>query len=34
MLDSQTVAYSQSIFDQKDHFHFLALVQSKIEQFL
>ena len=31
MPDNQTV--SHSLFDQKNHFHFLSLVQSKIEQF-
>ena len=33
MPDNQTVSYSQSIFDQKNHFNFLGLVQSKIQQF-
>ena len=33
MPDSQTVSHSQPIFDQKNDFNFLALVQSKIEQF-
>ena len=33
MPDNQTVSHSQSIFDQKNHFNFLALVQSKIEQY-
>ena len=33
MLDNQTVSHSQPIFDQKNHFNFLALVQSKAEQF-
>ena len=31
MPDNQTLSHSQSIFDQKNHFNFLALVQSKIE---
>ena len=31
MPDNQTVSHSQSIFDQKNHFNFSALVQSKIE---
>ena len=31
MSDDQTVSHSQSIFDQKNHFKFLALVESKIE---
>ena len=31
MPDNQTVSHSQSIFDQKNHFNFLALVESKIE---
>ena len=30
MPDNQTV-FAFSVFDQKNHFHFLALVQSKIE---
>ena len=33
MPDNQTVSHSQSIFDQKNHFNFLASVQSKIEKF-
>ena len=33
MPDNQILLHSQSIFDQKNHFNFLALVQSKIEQF-
>ena len=33
MPDNQTVSHSQFIFDQKNHFNFLALVQSKIEYF-
>ena len=33
MSDNQTVSHSQSIFDQKNDFNFLALVQSRIEQF-
>ena len=33
MPDNQTVWHSQSIFDEKNHFDFLALVQSKIELF-
>ena len=28
---NQTVSHSQSSFDQKNHFNFLALVESKIE---
>ena len=31
MTDNRIVWYSQSIFDQKNHFNFLALVQSEIE---
>ena len=31
MPDNQTVSHSQSIFDQKNDFNFLALVQSRIE---
>ena len=31
MPDNQTVSHFQSIFDQKNHFNFLALVQSEIE---
>ena len=33
MPDNQTVSHAQSIFDQKNDFNFLALVQSRIEQF-
>ena len=32
--DNQTVSHSQSIFDQKNDFKFLALFQSRIEYFL
>ena len=28
---NQTLSHSQSIFDQKNHFNFLALVESEIE---
>ena len=31
MPDNQTVSDSQSIFDQKNDFSFLALLQSRIE---
>ena len=31
MPNNQTVSHSQSIFDQKNHPNFLALVESKIE---
>ena len=31
MPDNQTVSHSQSFFDQKNDFNFLALVQSRIE---
>ena len=31
MPDNQTVSHSQSIIDQKNHFNFLAFIQSKIE---
>ena len=31
MPDNQTVSHSQSFFDQKNDFNFLALVQPKIE---
>ena len=33
MPDNQTVSNSQSFFDQKNDFDFVALVQSRIEQF-
>ena len=33
MPDNQTISNCQSIFDQKNDFNFLALVQSRIEQF-
>ena len=33
MPDNQTASHSQPIFDQKNHFNHLTLVQSKIEQF-
>ena len=31
MPDNQTLSHSQSIFDQRNYFNSLALVQSKIE---
>ena len=31
MPNNQTVSHSQSFFGQKNHFYFLALVESKIE---
>ena len=31
MPDNQTVSHSQTFFDQKNDFNFLALVQSRIE---